>query len=161
VRGALVHVIGDMLCRDAALIAGLVILASDWMPIDALLSALVAFLMIRSGWGIARESAYILLEGAPEGLNSEQVEAALRAAVPQLEGIHHLHSWSLADEQCMVTLHARIKDGADLDHCIRETTRELALRFNIRHTTVQIERAECVFTGSCELYGMPLRRPDH
>ena len=103
-RGALVHVIGDMLCRDAALIAGLVILASDWMPIDALLSALVAFLMIRSGWGIARESAYILLEGAPEGLNSEQVEAALRAAVPQLEGIHHLHSWSLADEQCMVVL---------------------------------------------------------
>jgi hypothetical protein len=73
-------------------------------------------------WGSARESAYILLEGAPEGLNSEQVEAALRAAVPQLEGIHDLHSRSLADERGMVTLHARIKDGADSDHCVRETT---------------------------------------
>src|ERR1022692_1037153 len=94
VRGAIAHVIGDMLGSGAALIAGLVILASGWMPIDPLLSALVAFLMIRSGWGIARESAHILLEGAPEGLDSAEVERALRASVPSVEGIHHLHSWS-------------------------------------------------------------------
>jgi cobalt-zinc-cadmium efflux system protein len=153
VRGALAHVVGDMLGSGAALIAGLVILASGWMPIDALLSALVALLMIRSGWSIARESAHILLEGAPEGLDPEQVESALRAAVPQLEGIHHLHSWSLADEQAMVTLHATIKDGADSDQCIRDITRELQLRFNIRHATVQIEHANCDFTGACELHG--------
>jgi cobalt-zinc-cadmium efflux system protein len=161
VRGALAHVFGDMLGSGAALIAGLVILASGWMPIDPLLSALVAFLMIRSGWGIARESAHILLEGAPEGLDSEQVQCALRAAVPQLEGIHHLHSWSLADEQAMVTLHATVKDGADPDQCIRDITRELEQRFNIRHATVQLERAACVFTGSCEPYGQPLRQSDH
>ncbi len=156
VRGAIAHVIGDMLGSGAALIAGLVILASGWMPIDPLLSALVAFLMIRSGWGIARESAHILLEGAPEGLDSAEVERALRASVPSVEGIHHLHSWSLADEQAMVTLHVTIRDGADSDQCIRDITRELERRFNIRHTTVQIERGECDFTGSCEVHGKPL-----
>ena len=152
VRAALAHVIGDMLGSGAALIAGVVILASAWMPIDAILSAVVALLMIRSGWAIARESAHILLEGAPEGLDSEVVQDALRAAIPQLAGIHHLHSWSLADEQAMVTLHATIQEGADSDQCIRDIARELQLRFAIRHTTVQIERTVCVEAESCELH---------
>ena len=152
VRAALAHVIGDMLGSGAALIAGVVILASAWMPIDAILSALVALLMIRSGWAIARESAHILLEGAPEGLDSEVVQTTLRAAIPQLAGIHHLHSWSLADEQAMVTLHATIQEGADSDQCIRDIARELERRFDIRHTTVQIERTVCVEAGSCELH---------
>jgi cobalt-zinc-cadmium efflux system protein len=155
VRGALAHVAGDVLGSGAALIAGLVILATGWMPIDPLLSVLVAFLMIRSGWKITRECAHILLEGAPDGLDSEQVEHALRTTVPQLEGIHHLHSWSLADDQAMVTLHATIKDGADSDRCIRDITRELERRFNIRHTTVQIERQGCQSAGSCELRDKP------
>jgi cobalt-zinc-cadmium efflux system protein len=152
VRGALAHVIGDMLGSGAALIAGLVILASAWTPIDAILSGLVALLMIRSGLGIARESAHILLEGAPAGLDCDVVQSALQAAVPQLAGIHHLHSWSLADEQSMVTLHATIQEGADSDQCIRDIARELEVRFAIRHTTVQIERAACVSTGACELH---------
>jgi cobalt-zinc-cadmium efflux system protein len=160
VRGALAHVIGDMLGSGAALIAGLVILTTGWMPIDPLLSVLVAALMIRSGWSIARESAHILLEGAPAGLNPEQVEIALRAAVPQLQGIHHLHCWSLADEQAMVTLHATIRDGADSDQCIRDITREMERCFNIRHTTVQIEIGVCITTGSCELEGQSLGRLD-
>jgi cobalt-zinc-cadmium efflux system protein len=149
VRAALAHVIGDMMGSGAALMAGLIILATRWMPIDPLLSVLVAVLMIRSGWRITRESAHILLEGTPEGLDCEQVQTVLRVAVPQLKGIHHLHSWSLADEQAMVTLHATIQDGADSDQCIRDITRELELRFNIRHTTVQIERGECNSTSSC------------
>jgi cobalt-zinc-cadmium efflux system protein len=156
VRGALAHVIGDMLGSGAALIAGLVILSSGWMPIDALLSALVAVLMIRSGWGIARESAHILLEGAPEGLDAQRVQSALRVAVPLVEGIHHLHSWSLADQQTMVTLHATIKAGADSDQCIRDITRELEQRFQVRHATIQIERENCVPVESCELDGKPL-----
>ena len=108
--------------------------------------------MIRSGTAIARESAHILLEGAPEGLDTAKVQTALRAAVPHLAGIHHLHSWSLADEQSMVTLHATIEEGADPDQCIRDIACELKRRFDIRHTTVQIERAQCVFTDSCELH---------
>jgi len=153
VRGALAHVVGDMMGSGAALIAGLVILVSGWMPIDPLLSALVAALMIRSGWGIARESAHILLEGAPEGLDAQRVQTELRAVLPFLEGIHHLHSWSLADRQTMVTLHATIKPGADSDQCIREITRELGQRFKVRHATIQIEWQDCVPVESCELHG--------
>jgi cobalt-zinc-cadmium efflux system protein len=155
VRGALAHVIGDLLGSGAALIAGLVILFSGWMPIDALLSALVALLMIRSAWGIARESAHILLEGAPEGLSSEQVEAALRSAVPDLEGIHHFHSWLLTDDQSMVTLHATMKNGANSDRCIRDITVELKQRFRVHHATVQVEFVSCQPSDSCTLLSKP------
>jgi len=155
VRGALAHVSGDIAGSVAALIAGLVILASGWMPIDPLLSVVVAALMIRSGLRLARESAHILLEGAPAGLDGQRVESALRAAVPQLEGIHHLHCWSLADGQAMVTLHATLRAGADPDRCIRAITLELERSFHVQHVTIQIERDGCESAGACALDGGP------
>jgi cobalt-zinc-cadmium efflux system protein len=143
VRGALAHVIGDMMGSGAALIAGLVILATHWMPIDPLLSAVVAVLMIRSGWRIALESAHILLEGTPDGLDPTQVEKALRAVIPQLDEIHHMHSWSLTDERPIVTLHAKIKQGSNSDQCIKDITLVLERSFNVSHATIQIEYDYC------------------
>jgi cobalt-zinc-cadmium efflux system protein len=143
VRGALAHVIGDMLGSGAALIAGLVILTTGWMPIDPLLSAVVAVIMIRSGWRIALESAHILLEGTPDGLDPERVEKALRERIPQLDGIHHMHSWSLTDDRPVVTLHATIKHGCNSDQCIKDITNELERSFNVSHATIQIEYEYC------------------
>jgi len=143
VRGALAHVIGDMMGSGAALLAGLVILATHWMPIDPLLSAVVAVLMIRSGWRIALESAHILLEGTPDGLDPMQVEQTLRAVIPQLDEIHHVHSWSLTDERPIVTLHAKLKQGSNSDQCIKDITGVLERSFNVSHATIQIEFDYC------------------
>jgi len=143
IRGALAHVIGDMMGSGAALIAGLVILATHWMPIDPLLSVVVAVLMVRSGWRIALESAHILLEGAPDGLDPAQVELTLRAVIPQLDEVHHVHSWSLTDERSIVTLHAKIKQGSNSDQCIQDITRVLERKFNVSHATIQIEYDYC------------------
>jgi cobalt-zinc-cadmium efflux system protein len=143
VRGAIAHVMGDMLGSGAALIAGIVILWTGWTPIDPLLSVIVAALMIRSGVSVARESAHILLEGTPDGLDERQVEATLKARIPELEGIHHLHSWSLSDERPILTLHATLKVGSNSDQGIRDITRELHSAFNVSHATVQIEYESC------------------
>jgi cobalt-zinc-cadmium efflux system protein len=151
VRAALAHVSGDIAGSGAALLAGLVLLGTGWLPIDPLLSAVVAALMIHSGWKIVRESAHILLEGAPPGLDRAHIEPLLRSAVPQLLDIHHLHSWSLADEQPMVTLHAAIRGGADADQCIQDITRVLRQQLNVRHATIQIEHGSCGTARSCEL----------
>jgi cobalt-zinc-cadmium efflux system protein len=143
VRGAIAHVMGDMLGSGAALIAGIVIVWTGWTPIDPLLSVIVAALMIRSGVSVARESAHILLEGTPDGLDERQVEATLKARIPELEGIHHLHSWSLSDERPILTLHATLKVGSNSDQGIRDITRELHSAFNVSHATVQIEYESC------------------
>ena len=142
-RGAIAHVVGDMLGSAGALLAGLVIMGTGWMPIDPLLSALVAVLMIRSGVAVARESAHILLEGTPDGLDEAVVEKTLRAQIPALEGIHHMHSWSLSDERPILTLHATLQRGCDSDQCIRDITRELQRQFKVSHATVQVEYQSC------------------
>ena len=100
-------------------------------------------MMIRSGVSVARESAHILLEGTPDGLDQDVVERTLRERIPQLDGIHHMHSWSLSDERPILTLHATLKRGSDSDQCIRDITRELHLAFNVSHATIQVEYQSC------------------
>ena len=132
------------MASGAALVAGLVIYFTGWMPVDPLLSGVVAALMIRSGWRITHESAQILLEAAPTALDFKKVEKKLLDVVPQLEGIHHLHSWMLTDELLIVTLHAKLKDGADPDACISGITHELEHSFRVGHATIQVERSRCL-----------------
>jgi cobalt-zinc-cadmium efflux system protein len=144
VRGALAHVIGDMLGSLAALIAGGVILLTGWMPADPILSAGVALLMVRSGWRIARESAHILLEGAPPNCDAARVEREVLAAVPAVAGVHHVHVWSLTDEQTVVTLHCVLREGADRDRALIDIQNALHERCAVAHSTVQIERVGAV-----------------
>jgi cobalt-zinc-cadmium efflux system protein len=144
VRGALSHVIGDMLGSLAALIAGGVILLTGWMAADPILSAVVALLMVRSGWRIVRESAHILLEGTPANFDSARVERELLLAVPDMTGVHHLHVWCLTDERPVMTLHAVLCEGADRDRALTNIQSVLLDRFGVEHVTVQIELAECV-----------------
>ncbi len=143
VRGAVAHVIGDMVGSLAALIAGGVILLTGWMPVDPILSAVVALLMVISGWRIAREAAHILLEGAPANCDSERVQRELLSAVPAVSGVHHLHVWSLTDERPVMTLHAVLREGADRDRVLIEIQGALRSRFGVEHATVQIELTEC------------------
>jgi cobalt-zinc-cadmium efflux system protein len=143
VRGALSHVIGDILGSLAALIAGGVIVITGWMPADPILSAVVALLMVRSGWRISRESAHILLEGAPASCDAVRIERELSSAVPTVSGVHHLRVWSLTDERPVVTLHAVLCEGADRDRVLIDIQSTLRERFGVEHATVQIELTEC------------------
>jgi len=81
-RGAFLHVLGDMLGSVAAIIAAGVILWTGWTPIDPLLSVLVAALILRSAWMLAGRSWHVLMEGTPEGLDVERLRRELTEAVP-------------------------------------------------------------------------------
>lgn len=143
VRGAVLHVVGDLLGSAAAVAAAVVILYSDWTPIDPLLSALVAALILRSGWRITRQSAHILLEGTPDDIDHERLAADLSANVSGVTGVHHLHCWSLTDRRPMLTLHAVLRDGTDRDHALDAIQHRLRERFGVVHATVQLEREAC------------------
>ncbi|MGK2742316.1 cation diffusion facilitator family transporter [Tepidicaulis sp. LMO-SS28] len=151
-RGAAVHVMGDMLGSAAAIIAAGVILLTGWMPIDPLLSLLVALLVLRSAWMITKESAHILMEGTPAHLDLDEMRDDLRANVEGVEDVHHLHAWSLTQERPMVTLHARICEEADSDTVLKRLNARLADIFSISHATIQIEREPCEkdCAGACK-----------
>lgn len=143
IRGALLHVWGDLLGSIAALTAASVILVSDWTPIDPLLSLLVALLILRSAWILIKKSAHILLEGSPEWLNAEELRAKLTETVPEIEDIHHIHVWLLTSENPLLTLHASICQGGSYDQTLMAIKECLHQQFGIEHSTIQIETHRC------------------
>jgi cobalt-zinc-cadmium efflux system protein len=144
-RGARAHVLSDLLGSAAASAAALVILGSGWTLADPLLSLLVSALIFRSAWSLTRESAHVLLEGAPEGLDANRIEAELMGFVPGLAGVHHVHVWSMTGEQPTVTLHASLLSGTQHGVVLAAIHARLKQRLKVEHTTVQIEEE-----GSCE-----------
>ncbi|KZC18422.1 zinc transporter ZitB [Rhodanobacter sp. FW510-R12] len=147
---ASLHVLGDLLGSLAAVLAALAIRWFGWLWADPLLSLLVSLLILGSAWRLLRMSAHILLEGVPDGMDSAQVEAALRTADPGIRDIHHLHVWQLASGSRMATLHAELGEHADGARALQAINRMLAERFGIQHVTVQIDPGECFdASGDC------------
>ena len=147
IRGAALHVLGDLLGSVAAIVAALVIFWTGWMPIDPLLSVFVALLILRSAWMLVRRSSHILLEGTPDWLEVDELRRALVEAVPAVEDVHHVHAWMLTSERPLLTMHARLCAGADHDRVLKAIQEVLARDHGIDHATIQIERAGCAGDG--------------
>jgi len=141
-KGARAHILSDLLGSGAAVAAASLILLFGWLPADPLLSILVSFLILRSGWQLTRDSAHVLLEGTPSEFDVNEVEAELKK-IAGVSGIHHVHAWSLSGESPIVTLHASLSEGADRQRVLRAVLDRLLERFGVEHATVQIEDGEC------------------
>jgi len=135
-RAALLHVMGDLLGSVAALLAGAVIWATGWMPIDPILSLVVAFLILRSTWRLLRESAGVLMEGVPAHLSYDAIGRAL-AALPGVTGVHDLHVWGMSAERVALSAHVILADGAAWPRVLATAQRLLAKDFGIDHVTLQ------------------------
>jgi cobalt-zinc-cadmium efflux system protein len=144
IRSAWLHVLGDLLGFVIAIVAAVAILFTGWSPIDPILSVLVAVLILKSAWEIVRSSAHILLEGAPAGLNLDALRADLLATVPGIEEVHHIHAWSLTQEQSLVTLHVRCAPDTDPQTIVPAVNGRLRERFGIAHSTIQVDHADCI-----------------
>lgn len=143
IRAASLHVLGDLLGSVGAIAAAAVILATGWTLADPILSVLVAFVILKGAWGITRDSAHILLEGAPEGLDAETVATDLVRTVDGVARVHHVHAWSITEGRPMLTMHARIEPGVDASFVRAALKARLAARFHVEHATIEIEEAGC------------------
>lgn len=143
IRGALMHVLGDLLGSVAAITAAIVIMTTGWTLIDPLLSLLVGLFVLRSAWFLVKDAGHVLLEGVPEQLDVQAIGPDLVEHLEIIEDVHHVHAWSLSQEKSLLTLHARISEGTDPDTAIAKIQQRLAERFDINHVTVQIEIDSC------------------
>ncbi|MCO5131586.1 MAG: cation diffusion facilitator family transporter [Xanthobacteraceae bacterium] len=139
IKGAALHVMGDLLGSVGAIVAAVVISFTGWMPIDPILSVVVSLLILRSAWTLAAKSLHILLEGAPDNAAPAQIERHLIAAVPGVAAVNHIHVWSITSGRILATLHVRPKDDADARAVVQSVERELKTRFEIEHATVAVE----------------------
>lgn len=137
-RAALLHVIGDLLGSVAALLSGLVITFTGWMPIDPLLSLLIGALILVSSLRLLREALHGLMEGTPLHIDPQAVGLAL-AGVPGVASVHDLHIWAVKAKQPLLSAHLVVEDIARWESVMEASHALLAERFEIHHVTLQPE----------------------
>ncbi|MEW6631073.1 MAG: cation diffusion facilitator family transporter [Pseudomonadota bacterium] len=142
-RGAILHVLGDVLGSAAAIVAALVIIATGWTPIDPILSVVVSLLILSTAWSLMREAAHVLLEGVPANLDRDLIAKDLEGAVKGVREVHHMHIWSLDGTSNMATLHACLNDGIDPHVAVSAIKQRLATKHGIDHATVEPELGDC------------------
>jgi cobalt-zinc-cadmium efflux system protein len=144
IRGAALHVAGDLLGSVAAIVAAVVIIYTGWMAIDPLLSIAVAFLILKSAWALVQQSGHVLLEGAPAWLDREDMQRNIIDRVPGVNGIHHVHVWGLTPQQLMLTMHLTLAaDVASQAAVVRGVKRCLEEEYGIGHSTIEVEVDGC------------------
>ncbi len=143
IRGALLHVVLDMLGSVGAVIAGLVIYFTGWMMIDPILSIGLAALILPSAWALVKKTTHILMEGTPDSFDIEALEKDLVKNIPGLQEVHHVHVWLLTAEKPLLTMHATVRDLKNSDKTLLAIKKRLTEEHNIGHSTVQIETEAC------------------
>jgi cobalt-zinc-cadmium efflux system protein len=137
-RGALLHVMGDLLGSVAALASGLVIQFTGWTPIDPLLTMLICGLLLFSTLSLLRNALHTLLEGVPAGLSLPGVGTAM-AGVPGVRSVHDLHIWSLDSRGIALSAHILLTDAQRWPEILAAEQHLLRERFGVEHVTLQPE----------------------
>lgn len=140
VRGAYLHVLGDLLASVGTVVGAVLIRYTGWLVADPLVSFLTTALIIRGSWQLVRESVDILLESTPRHIDIEVVRAQLEA-IPGIESVHDLHVWSVTPRMVAMSAHAIVRDSEAQQHALEHVHDAMRL-FGIQHVTVQIERRE-------------------
>ena len=144
IRGAALHVAGDLLGSIAAIVAAVVIIYTGWTPIDPILSVAVAALILKSAWALVKRSGHVLLEGAPDWLDVDVMQERIVAAVPGVSEIHHVHVWGLTPQQLMLTMHVSLGEPVDSQSdVVRSVKRVLEKEYGIGHSTIEVDVDGC------------------
>ncbi len=137
-RAALLHVLGDALGSVAAIVSGIIILASGWTPIDPLMSLFVAALIGVSALRLLREVVHVLMEGVPLTVRLDAVGRDL-ARIPGVLRVHDLHVWTLSSGTLALSAHLEMSDLDRWPVILAAARQTLASAHGIHHVTLQPE----------------------
>lgn len=137
-RGAVLHVIGDLLGSVAALVSGLVVWLSGWVQIDPLLTLAICVLILVSALRLLRDVITVLMEATPAQVDLDAVRARL-LALEGLDAVHDLHVWTLAGDRLLLSAHLSVSDDAAWPRLLLAAQRLLRDEFGIGHATLQPE----------------------
>src|ERR1700730_2212501 len=139
-RAALMHVVGDIGASVGVVVAGLVILLTGWLYIDPLLSLGIAVLIDFGAWGIVRETVNLLMEGTPAEIDLAAVTREI-SRTELVTSMHDLHVWALSSDEVALSCHVVVGECplGDAEHVVRDLEGRLCEKFDIGHTTTQVE----------------------
>lgn len=150
-RGAWLHVMGDMLGSVTAIVAGILIIAFGWLWADPLCSVLISLIIIFGSWRLIMESVNVLLEGTPTHINLAAVEGTI-LDTEGVDGVHDLHVWTISSGIEALSAHISHDESVVHSELLGKVRERLHERFGIDHLTIQMEtidlEAEAVYV--CE-----------
>lgn len=140
IQSAFIHVVYNTISSIAVIITGFIALNTGITIVDPLVAFLIAGLVARSAYSIVRSSTHILLEGAPSELDMREILIALK----QLDGVvdvHDLHIWTISSGMDALSGHVVVRDQmlSESNKLLSKINTVLAERYNITHTTIQME----------------------
>jgi cobalt-zinc-cadmium efflux system protein len=137
VRGAYLHMAADAVVSFGVVIAAVLIMLTGWLWVDPAVSLGVAAIVLVSGWGLARDSVNLALDGVPKDIELASVQNYL-AGLDGVMEVHDLHIWAMSTNETALTAHLVRPNGHD-DAFLHQVCEELSHRFRIHHATLQIE----------------------
>jgi len=143
-KAAFWHILGDTISSLGVIAGGVVIAVTGWSRVDPIIAVLIGCIILWGAVRLVRESADILLEAAPKDIQTDEV-ARMIAAIPGVEDVHDMHIWTITSGIHALSAHLLIEDQtvAQSGDIARAVERDLARRFNITHTTLQLECERC------------------
>jgi cobalt-zinc-cadmium efflux system protein len=152
IRGAYLHILGDALASIGVVIGGVIIIYSGWYLIDPILSIGISLIIIYGSWSLVKESVNILLESVPSHINIDTVTAEI-AQVKGVREAYHIHIWAITSGVYSMSAHVLIDDQmiSGCRNIIDEIRELLSKKFNILHSTIQLECDRCEMSPVCSL----------
>ena len=137
IRATFLHMAADAGVSLGVVLATLAIMVTGWLWLDPVVSLCIAAIVLASGWGLARDSVNLALDGVPRGIDLPGV----RDYLSRLDGVtevHDLHIWAMSTNETALTAHL-VRPAGFNDAFLHGVCAELARRFRIQHATLQIE----------------------
>jgi cobalt-zinc-cadmium efflux system protein len=159
IEGSYRHILTDLYGFIATAIAGAVVLVTGFGRADAIASLVVAALMLYAAYGLLKESGRVFMEAAPTGLQPEEIGKTL-AAQPGVVEVHDLHVWEVTSGFPALSAHVVVAPGEDCHELRRRLQGILEERFEIEHTTLQVDHAAAE-QRPLRIEVAPLERHDH
>jgi cobalt-zinc-cadmium efflux system protein len=138
IEGSYRHILTDLYGFIATAVAALIILITGFVRADAIASLLIAGLMLHAAYGLLKASGRVFLEAAPAGVDPEEIGRALAAETDVIE-VHDLHVWEVTSGFPALSAHVVVRSGSDCHALRRHLQRVLADRFDLHHTTLQVD----------------------
>jgi len=148
IKGAFMHMAADAGVSFGVVIAGLVIIYTNWLWIDPTISLIIVLVITIGTWGLLKDSFHLTMDAVPKEINLKEVGDYLKS----LEGVkevHDLHIWAMSTTETALTAHLVIPEETKDDYFLKKICGELHSKFGIEHSTIQIEKS--AQSANCEM----------
>ena len=152
IRSAYLHMAADAGVSLGVVVAGVVMLITDWYWLDPVISLVIVAVILVGTWGLLRESVHLALDAVPPHIDVAAVASYLER-LPGVAGLHDLHIWGMSTTESALTVHLVMPGGYPDDNVIDSITQTLAERFSIHHSTLQVEQGTT--QHACSLHQAP------